>query len=103
MIRLEQAEKQYKNFHLDCSMEVQEGMVTGLIGPNGAGKSTTFRLLTGLAKPEAGRVEIFGKEISELMAEDRRKIGVVWSDAGFFRIPHGKRSDCRIKKYVSGI
>lgn len=42
MIRLEQAEKQYKNFHLDCSVEVQEGMVTGLIGPNGAGKSTTF-------------------------------------------------------------
>lgn len=83
MIRLEQAEKQYKNFHLDCSVEVQEGMVTGLIGPNGAGKSTTFRLLTGLAKPEAGRVEIFGKEISELTAEDRRKIGVVWSDAGF--------------------
>ena len=62
MIRLEQAEKQYKNFHLDCSVEVQEGMVTGLIGPNGAGKSTTFRLLTGLAKPEAGRVQIFGKE-----------------------------------------
>lgn len=90
MIRLEQAEKQYKNFHLDCSMEVQEGMVTGLIGPNGAGKSTTFRLLTGLAKPEAGRVEIFGKEISELMAEDRRKIGVVWSDAGFSGYLMGK-------------
>lgn len=90
MIRLEQAEKQYKNFHLDCSMEVQEGMVTGLIGPNGAGKSTTFRLLTGLAKPEAGRVEIFGKEISELTAEDRRKIGVVWSDAGFSGYLMGK-------------
>ena len=90
MIRLEQAEKQYKNFHLDCSVEVQEGMVTGLIGPNGAGKSTTFRLLTGLAKPEAGRVEIFGKEISELTAEDRRKIGVVWSDAGFSGYLMGK-------------
>lgn len=90
MIRLEQAEKQYKNFHLDCSMEVQEGMVTGLIGPNGAGKSTTFRLLTGLAKPEAGRVQIFGKEISELTAEDRRKIGVVWSDAGFSGYLMGK-------------
>ena len=34
MIRLKQAEKQYKNFHLDCSVEVQEGMVTGLVGPN---------------------------------------------------------------------
>lgn len=90
MIRLEQAEKQYKNFHLDCSMEVQEGMVTGLIGPNGAGKSTTFRLLTGLARPDAGRVEIFGKEISELTTEDRRKIGVVWADAGFSGYLMGK-------------
>ena len=77
MIRLEQAEKQYKNFHLDCSMEVQEGMVTGLIGPNGAGKSTTFRLLTGLARPEAGRVTIYGKEISELTTEDCGRLA--WS------------------------
>lgn len=103
MIRLEQAEKQYKNFHLDCSVEVQEGMVTGLIGPNGAGKSTTFRLLTGLARPDAGRITIFGKEISGITAErpeeDWRGLVRCW----IFRIPHGKRSDCRIKKYVSGI
>lgn len=58
-------------------MEVQEGMVTGLIGPNGAGKSTTFRLLTGLAKPEAGRVEILEKRFQSL----RQKTGgrLAWS------------------------
>lgn len=39
MIRLKNVEKQYKNFHLDCSMEIQEGMVTGLAGANGAGLS----------------------------------------------------------------
>lgn len=102
MIRLEQAEKQYKNFHLDCSMEVQEGMVTGLIGPNGAGKSTTFRLLTGLAKPEAGRSRSLEKRFrayGRRPEEDWRGLVRCW----IFRIPHGKRSDCRIKKYVSGI
>lgn len=90
MIKLEHVEKQYKNFHLDCSMEVQEGMVTGLIGPNGAGKSTTFRLLTGLARPDAGQIRMFGKELSQLTVNDRRKIGVVWSDSGFSGYLMGK-------------
>ena len=90
MIRLKQAEKQYKNFHLNCSLELPEGMVTGLIGANGAGKSTTFRLLTGLAKPDSGRVEIFGKEVSKITAEDRKKVGVVWSDSGFSGYLMGK-------------
>ena len=84
MIRLEQAEKQYKNFHLDCSVEVQEGMVTGLIGPNGAGKSTT---------------PIFLRDHGRRPEEDWRGLVRCW----IFRIPHGKRSDCRIKKYISGI
>ena len=49
MLRLENVEKRYKDFALDCSMEVREGCVTGLIGANGAGKSTTFRAILGLS------------------------------------------------------
>ena len=43
MLKLERVKKQYKNFTLDCSLEVRQGCITGLIGQNGAGKSTTFK------------------------------------------------------------
>ena len=43
MLKLEQVKKQYKNFTLDCSLEVRPGCITGLIGQNGAGKSTTLK------------------------------------------------------------
>ena len=44
--------------HLDLTVE--PGEVYGYLGPNGAGKTTTIRLLLGLHRPSAGRVELFG-------------------------------------------
>lgn len=43
------------------TVDVPMGHVVGLIGPNGAGKSTLLRLLAGLQRPTAGRVEVFGQ------------------------------------------
>ena len=52
MLKLEQVKKQYKNFTLDCSLEVRPGCITGLIGQNGAGKSTTFKAALGLIRTD---------------------------------------------------
>lgn len=41
----------------DISLEIPSGQVLGLLGPNGAGKSTLMKILIGLWKPDAGRVE----------------------------------------------
>ncbi|WP_257300031.1 ABC transporter ATP-binding protein [Haloarchaeobius sp. FL176] len=46
--------------------EIDKGSMTGLIGPNGAGKSTTFNCITGTHKPDAGRVEFNGQDITGL-------------------------------------
>jgi len=43
-------------------LRVEPGSVCGLIGPNGAGKTTLLRLLLGLVKPDAGRIEFFGRQ-----------------------------------------
>lgn len=43
-----------------CSFAVQPGSITGLIGPNGAGKSTLFNLVTGVFKPDSGRISFGG-------------------------------------------
>jgi len=45
----------------DVSFQVPEGHFAALIGPNGAGKSTILRLLLGLLRASAGRVEVFGR------------------------------------------
>ena len=44
----------------NVSFEIMPGEVFGFLGPNGAGKSTTIRLLLGLYRPDAGRMQVFG-------------------------------------------
>jgi branched-chain amino acid transport system ATP-binding protein len=44
----------------------EENRLTSIIGPNGAGKTTLFNLLTGLIKPDDGKIYFRGKEITEL-------------------------------------
>ena len=46
------------------SFRLPPGSITGLIGPNGAGKTTLFNVLTGLLRPEAGRVTFRGRDIT---------------------------------------
>jgi len=48
----------------NVSFELREGEILGLIGPNGAGKTTLVNLLTGVAEPDAGRVEFNGVDVT---------------------------------------
>lgn len=83
MLKLENVKKSYGTFNLDCSMEVLPGRITGMIGANGAGKSTTFKAALGLITVDDGTITIFGKNIRELSAKDKERIGVVLADSGF--------------------
>jgi len=47
-------------------LEVRRGQIASLIGPNGAGKTTVFNVVTGIYKPERGRVEFQGEDITAL-------------------------------------
>jgi neutral amino acid transport system ATP-binding protein len=49
-----------------CSFAVAEGSITALIGPNGAGKTTVFNLISGLHRPDAGRILLQGQPIERL-------------------------------------
>ncbi|HUI04748.1 MAG TPA: ATP-binding cassette domain-containing protein [Acidimicrobiales bacterium] len=57
------------------------GTVLGLLGPNGAGKTTAVRILTTLARPDAGRAAVAGVEVVRHPGEVRRHIGVAAQDA----------------------
>ena len=45
--------------------EVDEGEIVGLLGPNGAGKTTSFRITCGMVDPDAGRVTLAGKDVTD--------------------------------------
>lgn len=82
MLKMEHVRKNYKNFSLDCSLEIKPGCITGLIGQNGAGKSTTFKSILGLITMDGGSIQIFGKDIQDFNVRDKQDFGVVLSDSG---------------------
>ena len=83
MLKISHLQKNYRDFSLDCSLEIRPGMITGLVGRNGSGKSTTFKALLGLIRPDGGEVELFGRKAAEITPEDKQKLGVVFADSGF--------------------
>jgi len=46
------------------TLDVEQGKLTSVIGPNGAGKTTLFNLITGLIKPDSGRIAFQGEDIT---------------------------------------
>jgi ABC-type branched-subunit amino acid transport system ATPase component len=60
----------------EVSVEVQPGSIAGLVGPNGAGKSTLLAVLSGLLRPNAGRVELRGEDVTNVSCRARAKRGL---------------------------
>ena len=98
MVIVDHLEKNYKDFHLGISMELADGMITGIIGKNGAGKSTTIKSILGLVKPDRGKVLVFGKNANALTAKEKEDIGVAFSDSGFSMYLTVKDVTCILKK-----
>src|SRR5919202_1857872 len=60
----------------DASLRVNAGEIVGLIGPNGAGKTTFFNCVTGVLKPDTGRVTFDGVEVGALPPHRRSRLGM---------------------------
>ena len=60
----------------DASLTVPPGRVTSLIGPNGAGKTTLFNCLTGVLRPDRGRVLLDDRDITDLATHTRARLGI---------------------------
>lgn len=71
----------------DITLDLRPGEVVGLIGPNGAGKTSLFNLITGVIRPDAGRIIMDGVRIDGTKLSERAKMGVArtWQHARSFR------------------
>jgi ABC-2 type transport system ATP-binding protein len=61
----------------DVSFTIQPGEIVGLVGPNGAGKSTALRIISGLRRPDSGRVILDGIDQREQPAAFRSRLGAL--------------------------
>ena len=62
----------------DVSISARNGEIVGLLGPNGAGKTTTFYMMTGLIRPDSGRVLLDEEDITGLPMHKRAQKGIAY-------------------------
>jgi branched-chain amino acid transport system ATP-binding protein len=60
----------------DVDLDVHPGERRALLGPNGAGKTTLFNVVSGEFPPTAGRVELFGRDVTTMPVRTRAKLGL---------------------------
>src|SRR6201988_523582 len=68
----------------DVSFKVAPGEIVGFLGPNGAGKSTTVKIITGMLRPDDGKVLFEGRNIRDGMEAYRPVLGYVPEDAHLY-------------------
>lgn len=68
-------------FHFDCGFE--RGRITAVVGPSGSGKSTLLNLVSGFERPDSGRIEIAGRDVTDL-APAERPVSLVFQDNNLF-------------------
>jgi ABC transporter DrrB family efflux protein len=74
------------------SLSIEEGTVFGLLGPNGAGKTTLVRVFTTLLGPDAGRVDVFGRDVVQEPSAVRELIGLTGQSAAVDELLSGQEN-----------
>ena len=64
------------------SFRAERGTVTGLLGPNGAGKTTLLRVVAGILRPTAGRVQVEGFDVASHPVQVRARLGLLTEEPG---------------------
>ena len=87
MIKIEHVSKTFNKDNVvidDVSLTLEEGKIIGFIGLNGAGKTTLIKMMTGILKPDSGKIIINGKDIVKDPVETKQMIGYMADSPDMF-------------------
>jgi len=86
MLRVENVSKSYGQLRAvqDVTFEVRAGEIYGLLGPNGAGKTTTISMISGLLRPDAGKIMVNGIDVWTNPRPAKSALGVVPQDIALY-------------------
>jgi ABC-type branched-subunit amino acid transport system ATPase component len=78
LLRADHVSKAFGGVHAlnDCTVEVDQGTITGLIGPNGSGKTTLFNVITGYERVDSGDVFMDSTKITNAPAQRAFALGI---------------------------
>lgn len=96
-------------------LSIQEGHLLALLGPSGCGKTTALRLIAGFERPDAGSIEICGRQVFGARTEvspEKRRVGMVFQDYALFPhltvaqnvaygLPRGREKQARVEEVLS--
>lgn len=90
LLQLHQVSKNFGGLRAlsGVSLDVSEGMIASLIGPNGAGKTTLFNILTGLYRPDAGRILFKERSLAALKPDKITAVGISRTFQNIRLFPH---------------
>jgi ABC-2 type transport system ATP-binding protein len=86
MLEVQRLSRSYRGIPAirDVSFTVRPGEIVGFLGPNGAGKSTTVKIITGLLRPNDGRVLFEGRDIHADLVAWRANLGYIPEEAHLY-------------------
>lgn len=86
VVKITNLVKEFKNIKAvdNLSLDIKEGVLFGFLGPNGAGKSTTIRIILSLMRSTSGKIELFGKDLSQSDRYVFSKIGALVERPDFY-------------------
>jgi len=86
ILEVKNLSKDYDGFQAvkEINFSLEKGEVFGFLGPNGAGKTTTINMLTGLARPTSGSIEIAGEDGIKDIKKVQQIIGIVPDESNLY-------------------
>jgi ABC-2 type transport system ATP-binding protein len=80
------------------ALSLTSGTVMGLVGENGAGKTTLIKMLMGMVRPNSGKIQVFGKDITTDFEMAKQRIGFVLDEANFPQSINSAQVDSIMRK-----
>ncbi|MGD9551602.1 MAG: ABC transporter ATP-binding protein [Candidatus Caldatribacteriota bacterium] len=91
ILEVKNLSKEYDGFKAvrEINFFLEKGEIFGFLGPNGAGKTTTINMLTGLARPSSGTIQIAGEDGIKNIKKAQRIIGIVPDESNLYEEMNG--------------